>query len=135
MAQPRISELRTGRDYKEIKIKIGDFKLGFAAVSTVKQAAKIIAEIKAGRNDLHFIEVMACPAGCVNGGGQPIAGDAGALKSRIKTVYEIDEKDPIRFAHKNPALLELYRDFLGEPMGTKSIELLHTTYKKRDVPL
>jgi len=135
MSQPRISELRSSKDLKEIKLKIGDFKLGFAAVSSVKQASKLINEIKAGRNDLHFIEVMACQGGCVNGGGQPITKDTGAVKARIKTVYETDEKDPIRFAHKNPAVVELYRDFLGEPMSARSIELLHTTYKKREVPL
>lgn len=135
LSQPRISELRNNKDYKEIKLKIGDYKLGFAAVSSLKQASKLINEIKAGRNDLHFIEVMACQGGCVNGGGQPISKDTGAVKARIKTVYETDEKDPIRFAHKNPAVVELYRDFLGEPMSAKSIELLHTTYKKREVPL
>ncbi|PKO97917.1 MAG: ferredoxin [Bacteroidetes bacterium HGW-Bacteroidetes-9] len=135
MSQPKINELRNTREYKEVKLKIGDHKLGFAAVSTVKQAAKLIEEIKAGRDDLHFIEVMACPGGCVNGGGQPIGGDPAALKARIKTIYEIDEKDPIKVAHKNPAVIELYKDFLGEPMGTKSVELLHTTYKKREVPL
>ncbi|MFH1120324.1 MAG: [FeFe] hydrogenase, group A [Bacteroidota bacterium] len=135
MIQPRINELRNGREYREVKMKMGDFKLGFAAVSTIRQAAKLLEEIRLGRNDLHFIEVMACPGGCINGGGQPIACDAGAVKARIKTVYEIDEKDPIRFAHKNPAVMELYRDFLGEPMGQKSVELLHTTYKKREVSL
>ncbi len=133
--QPKISELRNAREYKEYKLKIGDFKLGFATVNSVRQASKLISEIKAGRNDLHFIEVMACPGGCINGGGQPIGSDSGVVKARVRTVYEIDEKDPIRFAYKNPAIVEIYRDFLGEPMGQKSIELLHTTYKKREVPL
>lgn len=135
MGQPRINEFRNSKEIKEIKLKIGDYKLGFAAVSTVKQASKIIEEIRAGRDDLHFVEVMACPGGCVNGGGQPIGSDPAAVKARIKAVYEIDEKDPIRFPYKNPAVLELYTDFLIEPMSAKSTELLHTTYKKREVPL
>lgn len=135
MSQPKVSELRNGRDYKEVKIKMGEFKLGFAAVSTVKQAARLIEEIKGGRNDLHFIEVMACPGGCSGGGGQPITGDPGAVRARTKTVYEIDDKDSIRVCHKNPAIIELYNNFLGEPMGVKSLDLLHTSYKKREVPL
>jgi NADH-quinone oxidoreductase subunit G/NADP-reducing hydrogenase subunit HndD len=118
-----------------VKLKIGEFKLGFAAVSTVKQAAVLIEEIRNGRNDLHFIEVMACPGGCVNGGGQPIVDDQSALKARIKAVYDLDEKEPIRVAHKNPAVIELYKEFLGEPLGELSMKLLHTSYKKRDVSL
>lgn len=133
--QLRISEMRSTKDYKEVKLKIGDYKIGFAAVSSVKLASKLIDEIKAGRDDIHFVEVMACPGGCINGGGQPIAEDPGALKARMKTIFEIDEKDSIRVAHKNPAILELYHDFLGEPGGEKSVSLLHTTYKKREVPL
>ena len=133
--QAKIAELRNSKEYREVKIKMGDHKLGFAVVSNVKQASRLIGEIKAGRNDLHFIEIMACPGGCVNGGGQPIGSEAGALKSRIKTVYETDDKDSIRYPYKNPALIGLYRDFLGEPGSSLSIELLHTSYKKREVPL
>jgi len=131
----KINELRISKDYKEVKIKIGDYKLGFAAVSSVKHANQLIEEIKAGRNDLHFIEVMACPGGCVGGGGQPIVKDSGAIKARTKAIYEIDDKDPIKVSYKNPAIVELYRDFLGEPFGEMSTKLLHTSYKKRDVPL
>ncbi|MGE5383097.1 MAG: [Fe-Fe] hydrogenase large subunit C-terminal domain-containing protein [Omnitrophica WOR_2 bacterium] len=133
--QPKINDLRNIKDYKEYHVKIGDFKLGFAIVNTVKYASKIIEEIKAGRDDIQFIEVMACPFGCVNGGGQPITGDVNAVKTRIKAIYENDDKDPIRFAHKNPAIVDLYREFLGEPGGTMSETYLHTTYAKRDVPL
>jgi iron-only hydrogenase group A len=131
----KINELRSSKDFKEVKIKIGDYKLGFAAVSSVKHANQLIEEIKAGRNDLHFIEVMACPGGCVGGGGQPIVKDSGAIKARTKAIYEIDDKDPIKVSYKNPAIVELYRDFLGEPFGEMSTKLLHTSYKKRDVPL
>ncbi len=131
----RISELRVNKDCKEVKLKIGDYKLGFAAVSTVNQAARLIEEIKNGRNDLHFIEVMACPGGCVNGGGQPIVDDPSAVKARIKAIYDQDDKEPIRMAHKNPAIIELYREFLGEPLSEQSMKLLHTSYKKREVSL
>ena len=135
MHQLRINELRNGKEYREVKVKIGEHRLGFAAVSTVKQANKLIDEIRNGRDDLHFIEVMACPGGCVNGGGQPIGKEAGAARARIKSVYDLDEKDPIRVAHKNPAIMELYKEFLGEPGGELSMKLLHTSFKKREVPL
>lgn len=131
----KINELRVNKEVKEYKVKIGEFKLGFAAVTTVKQAGQLIEEIKSGRNDLHFIEVMACEGGCVGGGGQPIVKDIGAIKARAKAIYDTDEKDPIRASHKNPAIVELYRDFLGEPFGENSAKLLHTSYKKREVPL
>lgn len=132
---PKINELRSTKEIKEVHFKMGNYKLGFAAVSTVKQAAQLIEEIEAGRDDLHFIEVMACPGGCVGGGGQPIVEDIGAIKARTKVVYETDDKDSIRTSYKNPAIVELYRDFLGEPYGEMSAKLLHTSYKKRDVAL
>lgn len=135
LTQPRINEIRNVKEYKEYFIKIGEYKLGFAIVNTVKNAAKLIDEIKAGRDDIHFIEVMACPYGCVNGGGQPLSRDLNTIKSRIKVIYENDEKDPIRFPHKNPSILDLYREFLGEPGSDLSKKLLHTTYKKREVSL
>lgn len=132
MVQPRINELRNVRDYKEYQVRIGDFKLGFAVTSSVRHVARIL---ESGRNDIHFIEVMACPGGCVNGGGQPFSKDANSLKSRIKAIYDNDEKDPIRFAHKNPAIIDLYREYLGSPMSELSKSLLHTTYKSREVSL
>lgn len=135
LAQTKINELRNIKDYKEYHIKIGEFKLGFAVVNTVKQTARIVEELRAGRDDIHFVEVMACPYGCVNGGGQPIEEDMNAIKTRIKAIYDNDEKDPIKSAHKNPAIVDLYREFLGVPGGELSKSLLHTTYKKRDVSL
>lgn len=135
LKQPRITELRTMKEYKEYFIKIGDYKLGFAVASTMKHVSRIINEIKNGRKDIHFIEIMACPSGCVNGGGQPFTNDINAVKSRIKIIYENDERDPIRFAHKNPAVMDLYKEFLQSPMSELSISLLHTTYKKREVAL
>jgi iron-only hydrogenase group A len=132
---PRINELRNIKDYKEYFIKIGDYKLGFAVANTIRYTDQIIKEIKEGRKDIHFIEVMACPFGCVNGGGQPFIKDGNTIKSRIKAIYENDEKDPIRFAHKNPSIIDLYKEFLGQPMSDLSQKLLHTSYKKREVSL
>lgn len=118
---------------KEAKVKIGDLEVGVAVVSGLKNAEILMEEIRNGRNDIHFIEVMACPGGCINGGGQPIGTDEEALKARMETLYDIDEKDAIKVSHKNPYIKELYDKFLGKPLGHKSHELLHTHYQKRDV--
>jgi NADH-quinone oxidoreductase subunit G/NADP-reducing hydrogenase subunit HndD len=135
LKQLRIAELRNIKEYKEYFIKIGNYKLGFVVASTMKHVSKIINEIKNGRDDIHFVEIMACPGGCVNGGGQPFSTDNNSLKSRVKIIYDNDERDPIRLAHKNPAVLDLYREYLQSPMSELSVSLLHTTYKKREVAL
>jgi NADH-quinone oxidoreductase subunit G/NADP-reducing hydrogenase subunit HndD len=92
-------------------------------------------EIKAGRSDLHFIEVMTCPGGCINGGGQPIGADMEAIKARMAALYQIDSDDKLRVSHKNEWVQRLYAEFLGKPLGRKSHELLHTHYDKREVLL
>lgn len=133
MTDLNIPELRGNKGRKEALIKIGDLELGVAVVSGLGNAEKLLKEIKAGRKNIHFIEVMACPGGCIAGGGQPLYADENAIKSRMKSLYDIDEKDKIRVSHKNPFIAELYEKQLGKPLGHKSHELLHTKYAKRDV--
>jgi iron only hydrogenase large subunit-like protein len=99
----------------------------------MKNARKLLDEIIAGRDDIHFIEVMACPGGCIGGGGQHIGTSEAQLRARMKALYKIDENEPIKVSHKNPEIIELYDKFLGEPLGYKSHELLHTHYCKREV--
>jgi iron only hydrogenase large subunit-like protein len=99
------------------------------------KAKKLIEEIKNGRNDLHFVEIMACEGGCINGGGQPIGTSEKDIKARQKTLYESDDKETIRVAHKNPQIIELYQKHLVNPLSESSYPLLHTTYCKRDVLL
>lgn len=135
MKQQKVAEMRINKDYKEVKIKMGKHLLGFAAVNSIALAHKLIEEIKAGRDDLHFIEVMVCPGGCINGGGQPMRKTPNALKVRQKSVYDLDENDPIPAAHRNPGIIGLYNDFLISPDSSVARELLHTSYKKREVPL
>jgi len=128
----QIPEVRGFEGRKEAKIQIGGLELGVAVVSGLAQADKLIKEIRAGRTDIHFVEVMACPGGCIAGGGQPIGADEAAIKARMKALYAIDASDSIRSSHRNPSIMEIYKDFLGEPLGHKSHELLHTHYHKRD---
>ncbi len=131
LLQYRIHEVRGSEGRKEMFIKIGDLQLGFAVVSGLKQAELLIDEIRNGRHDLHFIEVMACPGGCINGGGQPINQDQTAIQSRMKALYQFDEASSIKVSHKNFMVNQLYQNFLGEPLGHKSHQLLHRTYTLR----
>ena len=118
---------------KEARVKIGNLEIGAAVVSGLLNARKILDEINTGREDLHFIEVMTCPGGCINGGGQPFGLDPEAAKVRMQTLYKIDENAALRVSHKNPFIQRLYEDYLGKPLGEKSHHLLHTHYSARDV--
>jgi len=130
-----IQALRGMEGSKELRVKVGDLEVGAAVVSSLGQARKLMDEIKAGRKDLHFVEVMTCPGGCINGGGQPIGADKSAIKARMAALYQIDSDDRLRVSHKNEWVQRLYKEFLGKPLGHKSHELLHTHYDKREVLL
>jgi iron-only hydrogenase group A len=131
----KITKLRGTKERREMNIQIGDLNLGVAVVSGLKNAKNLLEEIRNGRKDLHYIEIMACPGGCINGGGQPFCSDEKVMKSRAKAVYDIDEKDGLKVAHKNPAIIRLYEKFLEEPLSVKANSLLHTRYSERDVLL
>jgi len=128
-----IQELRGLKGSKELRVKAGKIELGAAVVSSLGQARKLMEELKAGRKDLHFIEVMTCPGGCINGGGQPRRADMESVKARMSALHQIDKDAPQRVSHKNTQVKRLYEEFLGAPLGPKSHELLHTHYAKRDV--
>ncbi|MDF1576368.1 MAG: NADH-dependent [FeFe] hydrogenase, group A6 [Bacteroidales bacterium] len=104
-----------------------DIKIGIA--HGLGNARKLLDEVRAGKSKYHAIEVMACPGGCIGGGGQPLHhGDSSILKARTKAIYLEDEGKTIRKSHKNPYILKLYDEFLGEPLSEKAHELLHTHY-------
>jgi len=131
----KISAVRGLKGRKETKIRINDLKIGVAVVSGLANAASLIEEIRNGKNDVHFIEVMTCPGGCIAGGGQRIGSSESTIESRMNSLYEIDERETLKVSHKNPEIIELYENFLIKPLGHKSHELLHTSYQKRDVLL
>ena len=133
MVKFQVKAVRGLQGRKEAKVQMGDLEVGVAVVSGLKNAEELLQEVRAGRSDIHFIEVMACPGGCINGGGQPIGTDENAVRARMATLYDIDEKDAIKVSHKNPYIVELYSKFLGKPLGHKSHNLLHTHYQKREV--
>lgn len=133
MLKFKIPEIRGFEKRKEARIKIGDLEVGVAVVNGLANAKKLLDEIRAGRSDIQFIEVMACPGGCIGGGGQQIGATEEALRARMKALYTIDDNETIKVSHKNPEIIELYNKFLGKPLGHLSHELLHTHYAKRDV--
>jgi iron-only hydrogenase group A len=117
---------------KEARVKIGDLDVGIAVASGLGNARKLLDEIRNGRDDLHFIEVMTCPGGCIAGGGQPQGGQLDAVKSRMNALYRIDRDESLRVSHKNPDVTRLYEEFLGQPLSETSHHLLHTKYEPRE---
>ena len=103
-----------------------------AVTSGLSGASKLLDEIKEGKSPYHFIEVMACPGGCITGGGQPRSDDKDVRKKRMDAIYAEDEGKTLRKSHENKDLQQLYKDFLGEPLGHLSHELLHTEYVQRN---
>ncbi len=120
---------------KETTINIDGLEVGVAVVNGLANTRKLLEEIRNGKNDIHFIEVMACPGGCIGGGGQHIGSSDEQLKARMKKLYQIDATESIKVSHKNPEIIGLYENFLGEPLGHKSHKLLHTHYHARKVML
>jgi iron-only hydrogenase group A len=131
----KINAIRGLQGRKETKIRINDLEVGVAVVSGLANAGVLIEEIRNGRKDIHFIEVMTCPGGCIAGGGQRIGTAESVVEARMQSLYDIDERESLKVSHKNPEITELYEKFLGKPLGHKSHELLHTTYNKREVLL
>jgi NADH-quinone oxidoreductase subunit G/NADP-reducing hydrogenase subunit HndD len=126
-----IPALRGLEGRKEARVKVGALEVGVAVVSGLSNARALLDELRAGRDDLHFIEVMACPGGCISGGGQPIDVEPDAVRRRMQALYRIDATEKLRTSHTNESVLRLYEEFLGEPLGHKSHELLHTHYAPR----
>jgi iron only hydrogenase large subunit-like protein len=125
--------LRGNKGIKETSIRIGKKTWEFLVVSGLSNAVPVLEGIRKGKCKYDWIEIMACAGGCVNGGGQPVGADEKAVRARIKSLYAIDEKEIIRFAHKNPRVNELFLDYLGETVSDKSVSILHTGYSGRKV--
>ncbi|MCX8032711.1 MAG: NADH-dependent [FeFe] hydrogenase, group A6 [Thermoleophilia bacterium] len=103
-----------------------------AVAHGLANAQKVIDRIRSGEATYHFVEVMTCPGGCIGGAGQPRFTDNVVRAARIRAIYEEDESKELRKSHENPDIKALYEEFLGEPLGHKSHELLHTSYTPRE---
>jgi NADP-reducing hydrogenase subunit HndD len=107
-------------------------ELRIAIAHGLVNANKLMREVREGKSPYHFIEIMACPGGCIGGGGQPIPTSMEIRKNRMKAIYSEDEHMVLRKSHENPDVIAIYKDFLGKPNGHVSHELLHTHYVERD---
>ncbi|MCK9198579.1 MAG: NADH-dependent [FeFe] hydrogenase, group A6 [Bacilli bacterium] len=126
-------QVRAESGIKEATIEIDGIKLNVAVASSMHYAKPLLEDIKKGTSKYHFIEIMGCPSGCINGGGQPfVKNDPDYINKRRKALYNEDERNKIRFSYKNPDIIKLYEDYLGKPCGEKSHHLLHTKYFKKE---
>ena len=130
-------QVRGGKGIKKATIEIAGKEIKVVAASGLSNAKKILEEIKNGEADYQFVEIMACPGGCIMGGGQPIKdsktrSEVDVRKLRANALYSIDEKSTIRKSHENPVLKKIYKEFLGEPGGELAHKLLHTKYVARE---
>ncbi len=123
------------RGYDGIKsgsILLGDVEVKFAVAHGLANARKLMDEVRAGTSPYHFIEIMACPGGCIGGGGQPRPTSVETIKKRIEGIYSIDSMKVIRRSHENPLVSEVYDNFLNHAGSEKAHHLLHTTFVKRE---
>lgn len=121
---------------KEASLNLGGADVKVAIANGLGNARQLLENIKAGKAQYHFIEIMACPGGCVTGGGQPIVSARKRMgidlkAERAKALYNEDLKAPVRQSHKNPDIELLYKEFFENPGSHKAHELLHTHYTKR----
>ena len=125
-------EVRGMTGIKEASLEIAGHTVNVAATSSLGNARKLMDELRQGNSKYHLIEIMACPGGCVAGGGQPYNhGDYDIVKARAKALYEIDAHKKDRLSHHNPDIIKLYDEFLGERGGHKAHDLLHTKYSDK----
>lgn len=131
-------EVRGTEGIKEAEYDVAGTKVKVAVASGLANARELLEKVQKGEADYQFIEIMGCPGGCVNGGGQPqvamgIRNFVDIREKRAKVLYDIDASMPIRQSHENPAIKEIYNTFFEKPGSHKAHEVLHTTYVKRSV--
>ncbi len=132
------TEVRGTKGIKEATYHVAGMDVKVAVASGLGNARELLNRVKNGEASYHFIEIMGCPGGCVNGGGQPqqpgwVRNTTDIRALRAKVLYDDDKADTIRKSHENPAIKELYETYLGEPGSEKAHHLLHTTYVRRKI--
>lgn len=130
------TDVRGTEGIKEASYDVAGMNVKVAVASGLANAKALLKKVESGEADYQFIEIMGCPGGCVNGGGQPqqpgyIRNTVDIRAKRAKVLYDIDANMPIRKSHENPAIKELYAEYLGKPGSEKAHHILHTTYVKR----
>lgn len=128
-----ITAVRGLQGIREASIQVGDLEVHAAVAHGLGNAHQLLEKIRRGEANYHFIEIMACPGGCISGGGQPIPTSLEIRQKRAEGIYAADKGLPLRKSHENPAVKQIYEEFLGAPNSKKSHHLLHTHYTKRDI--
>jgi len=136
LAKIEVESVRGLAGVKEGQIDVGGAKVRVAVAHGLANVEKVLDRVREARQrgletPYHFIEVMACPGGCIGGGGQPYGVDNARRKLRMAGMYQDDADRTIRHSHENPEVIRLYEDFLGKPLGPRAHELLHTRYTAR----
>lgn len=132
LEQMDFKDVRGAKGIKETVVKLGTVELHVAVASGLGNAHKLCQEIADGTSPYQFIEIMACPGGCINGGGQPITQDEKAVDARRAALYKIDANKKKRMSHLNPQIIQIYKEYLLKPLGEKSHKYLHTRYTERE---
>lgn len=137
LGQFEYKDVRGGAGIKKASVNIAGKEIRVVVASGLKNARKIMNEIKAGKADYDFVEIMACPGGCVMGGGQPIKNSKTRSTVDVRTLranslYTIDEKSVIRKSHENPTIKTIYKEFFEKPGSEMAHKYLHTTYHKQE---
>ena len=125
-------EVRGHTERRELEVEVAGVPVRCAVVSSLSEARKLIRDVKAGRCEYDFVEVMACPGGCAGGGGQPIHDGMELAGVRGDKLYRLDTENKLRYSHENPDVQTLYKEFFGSPMSHKAHELLHTDQREWD---
>jgi NADP-reducing hydrogenase subunit HndD len=129
-------EVRGTAGIKRATYKLGDLEVKVAVVSGTGNANRLLQKVAKGEEDVHFIEVMACPGGCVNGGGQPtqpavVRNNIDLKAVRAGVLYKADKNNKLRKSHENSEVIHLYKEYFDHPGSHKAHEVLHTHYVKR----
>lgn len=128
---PVIEEVRSERNRREFLLPVGEGGIRMAVVHGLAKAQELLKEIKEGRSEVEFVEVMACPGGCIGGAGQPVTHSAVTRRKRTQVIRDVDTTHDLHCPQENHVVKELYRDRLGEPNGHEAHRLLHTHYHSR----
>ncbi len=131
-------EVRGTSGIKEATYNVAGMDVKVAVASGLKNAKELLSKVQSGEAEYHFIEIMGCPGGCVNGGGMPqvpasVRNFNDIRSLRAKVLYDLDSSMPMRKSHENPAIKELYDTYFGKPGSHKAHEVLHTSYVKRSI--
>lgn len=124
-------EVRGMEETREATVTVAGKEIKVAVVNTLASARKMLERIKAGTADYQFIEVMACPGGCIGGGGQPVPVNREIRQKRREALFDCDRMSELRKSHENPEIKALYDNWLGKPLGEKAHHLLHTHYSPK----